>query len=369
MKHPLLLALLLAASCGGPQDTAAPPPSLREMAGQMIMAGFRGMSGDSLSPQFLAQLDSGYLGGVILFDYDLGTQAFERNIRSPEQVEALIRALQQRAPVPLLVAVDQEGGRVNRLKPRYGFAALPSAQYLGSLNVLDSTRHYAQLNAANLRRLGFNVNFAPVVDLDLNPDNPVIGGIERSFSGAAETVVAHAGAWIGAHQEQGVLSVLKHFPGHGSSAADSHVGFTDITPYWSAEELRPFEALAKHKALLVGIMTAHVFNGQLDSLYPATLSRAVIHDILRTDWGFEGLIFSDDLQMKAVSALFDFEAILQRSIEAGVDVLVFGNNLEYDEAIPRRAVELIVQLVESGAIEEARIRASYERIMGVKRAK
>ena len=262
------------------------------------------------------------------------------------------------------MAVDQEGGKVNRLKTKYGFPKSVTAKYLGTLNNLDSTAYYANQNAQTLKELGFNVNFAPVVDIDLNPANPVIGKYERSYASNSEIVIEHASIWIKAQQNQGILSTLKHFPGHGSSDADSHEGVTDITKYWQELELSPFKTL--NKKAQVAIMTAHVMNRQLDSLYPATLSKNVIATILRDKWNFNGLVFSDDLQMKAVNQLFDFETILKKSIEAGVDVLVFGNNLEYDEQIPEKAVKTIVNMVAKGELSKERIQTSYQRILAAK---
>ena len=340
-------------------------PSLETMIGQMIMVGVKGMTIEEVSPAFLKQIEEDYVGGIVLFDYDVTTKKAYRNVASPAQVKQLISDLQKHAAIPLLMAVDQEGGKVNRLKAKYGFPNSVTAKYLGTLDNIDSTRYYAVQNAQTLKSLGFNVNFAPVVDIDLNKDNPVIGKYERSYSDKTALVVKHATAWIKEQDAQGILSTLKHFPGHGSSDADSHYGITDVTKYWQAEELAPFKTLSALD-YQVAIMTAHVKNNQLDSIYPATLSEKVIRKILREDWQFEGLVFSDDLQMQAVNAIYDFETILQKSIEAGVDVLVFGNNIEYDETIPARAVKAIVKMVEEGTVSRERIELSYGRILEVK---
>lgn len=372
MNDKILYVLLLAIfviSCNTPEKESTPEETetqpqteLSEMIGQMIMVGFMGMEVDSLRDVFVNQLEKGQVGGVILFDYDIPSKSTKRNVKSPAQVKSLIEGLGKKVKTPLFVAVDQEGGKINRLKTKYGFPKIASAEYLGTLDNLDSTKYHATLNANNLKELGFNLNFAPVVDLDINPDNPVIGKYERSFSKEADIVIKHSEEWIKAHHKAGILSTLKHFPGHGSSDADSHKGVTDITNYWSEKELVPFkEVLAMEHS--VGVMTAHVLNNQLDTVYPATMSDKVISKILRDDWKFDGLIFSDDLQMKAVNEIYPFETIIEKSIQAGVDVLVFGNNLEYDEAIPEKAVAIITKLVEDGVISRERIQASYERIM------
>ncbi len=365
----ILLISILTASCHSPKGDVNEPnveePSLEEMAGQMVMAGFRGLTADAVSSGFIGQIKEKKVGGVILFDYDLVKKSGGRNIESPDQVKQLISALQNQAETSLFVAVDQEGGMVNRLKTKYGFPKIASAKYLGDLDNTDTTSYYARKNAKNLNELGFNVNFAPVVDLDLNPKNPVIGKYERSFSSDIDKVVNHSAVWIGEHEFEGVISTLKHFPGHGSSDADSHEGFTDVTPYWKEAELEPFRQLLLPERKMA-VMTAHVFHKDLDSIYPATLSPNVIDGILRKKWNYQGLVFSDDLQMKAVNKLFDFETIIERSILAGVDVLVYGNNLEYDENIPTKVVETIVKLVEENKIEKERIKQSYERIMEMK---
>jgi len=224
---------------------------------------------------------------------------------------------------------------------------------------------YAERNVKTLKNLGINLNFAPVVDMDINPNNPVIGGYERSYSKKAEIVEKHSAIWIDAHAEAGIISTLKHFPGHGSADADSHKGITDITNFWSVEELIPFRKLSTKKSM--GIMTAHVMNKELDSIYPATLSRNVIKKIIRNNFQFNGLVFSDDLQMKAVNAMFPFETILKKAIEADVDVLVVGNNLEYDPNIASKMISAIYKMVQSGEISEERIEESYQRVLSAKK--
>ena len=359
-----LLTILL--SCDHTQQkTTSTDPDLSTMIGQMIMVGTRGMDIAEVTPQFKQQLEKGYIGGIVLFDYDVISKVAHRNIQSPEQVKGLIKGLQAHSTTPLMMAVDQEGGKVNRLKARYGFPQSVTAKYLGQLDNVDSTHFYAVRNAQTLKELGFNVNFAPVVDIDLNPANPVIGKYERSYADNVERVIKHSTIWIKAQDKAGILSTLKHFPGHGSSDADSHEGITDVTKYWQEKELLPFQKLSQLNQH-VAVMTAHVVNNQLDSIYPATLSKKVIGGILRDQWQFNGLVFSDDLQMNAVNELFDFQTILKQSIEAGVDILVFGNNLKYDEQIPERAVATIVKMVEAGQISYERIKVSYDRIIASK---
>lgn len=368
----LLWAILfVVCGCGGveqapPESTEELTPITDQMLGQLIMQGFRGMEIDSLSPLVKEQLAAGEIGNIILFDYDVGYRSYGRNIASPEQVKKLLADLQDLSPEYLLTAIDQEGGRVTRLRPAYGFPELASAQDMGMQSTTDSTTYFATKNAETLAALGFNVNFAPVVDLNVNPDNPVIGGIKRSFGAETTTVVEHARAWIGPHAQSGILSVLKHFPGHGSSESDSHKGFTDVTASWTPEELMPYRELLSTEDA-VAVMTAHVFNRSIDSIYPATLSPHYIQGILRDSFHYDGVVFSDDLQMNAVNKLYEFEVIIQQSIKAGVDVLVFGNNLEdYDESLARKAIQTIRKLLAEGKISEERLRESHQRVMALK---
>ena len=367
---PLLFFLLVSIAACQNQSTKQNAPaetSLQTMIGQMIMVGTRGMTMEEVSPAFQQQIKDGKIGGIVLFDYDVVKKKAHRNIQSPDQVKNLITGLQAIAPTPLLMAVDQEGGRVNRLKTKYGFPASVSAQYLGDLDDIDSTRYYANRTTTTLKELGFNVNFAPAVDVNYNPASPAIGKIERSFSANPNQVIKHARILIEAQASKGILSTLKHFPGHGSAQADSHYGVTDITNYWQESELIPFEKLGKLDQP-VAIMTAHVVNKNLDGEYPATLSKKIITGILRKQLDFQGIVFSDDMQMQAVNNTFGFESILEKSINAGVDILVFGNNLEYDEMIPTKAIEVISKLVANGTISKDRIQQSYERIKKAKNA-
>ncbi len=360
----LFISLFIFFSCQEHQKkaTTATEPNLSTMIGQMIMVGTRGMSIEEVSPAFQQQIKDGKIGGIVLFDYDVVKKEFHRNIQSPAQVKGLIDGLQKLATTPLFMAVDQEGGRVNRLKPKYGFPPSVSAQYLGDLDNVDSTKYYGHRTANLCQELGFNINFAPAVDVNVNPTSPAIGKIERSFSANPEMVIKHASILIEEQHAKGILSTLKHFPGHGSAQADSHYGVTDVTKYWQESELIPFEKLGKLDKN-VAIMTAHVANQNLDADYPATLSKKIITGILREKLGFKGVIFSDDMQMQAVNDHFGFETLLEKAINAGVDVLVFGNNLKYDEEIPTKAIEIITKKVENGAIAKERIEQSYKRIM------
>ncbi|MGE4560701.1 MAG: beta-N-acetylhexosaminidase [Desulfobulbus sp.] len=302
-------------------------------------------------------------GGVILFDRNIDRSV--QNIESPSQLAALTARLQQASRTPLLIAVDQEGGMVCRLKERDGFSASPSAARLAALGV-EATAGSADKMAAQLAAMGINLNFAPVVDLNLNPENPIIARYERSFGADPLAVAAHARAVIAAHHRHQVACCLKHFPGHGSAGADSHLGFVDVSTCWQPVELEPYRQLIA-QGYADGIMTAHLINRQLDlSATPATLSSLVIEQLLRRDLGFTGVIFSDDLQMRAISNGWSLSGAIQQAILAGVDMPVIGNNLDPREDVLTIGIRAVEELLDSGRIDRHRITDSLERITRLK---
>lgn len=367
MNH-ILKVLLLVAVCllptaqAGASDQSG--PSLESMLGQMVMVGFRGMTADPQS-EVGRDIREGRVGGVILFDYDVALKSRHRNIESPAQVQALVQGLQAMTPDILFMAVDQEGGKVMRLKPRHGFPDAPSAAALGAAGDPAATRRAGKAIGQTLSELGFNLNFAPVVDVDVNPDNPVIGGLGRSFSDNPEVVARQAAAFIEGLHARDVLSCLKHFPGHGSSAGDTHLGLTDVTDTWIEEELVPYRRLIA-AGLADMIMTAHIVNRNLDPELPASLSRKIVTDLLRRDLGYRGVVVSDDLQMGAIADEYSAEEAAALAVQAGADILLFGNNLVYEPDVARRVVDHLAGEVRSGRIELRRIRESYERIRRLK---
>ncbi len=339
--------------------------SLDIKIGQMLMVGFRGITAPDISPigKHIRDL---HLGGVVLFDFDVEKKEYGRNIVSPAQVQKLTGELQERSRIPLFIAIDQEGGLVCRLKTRAGFPPNVSPRQLGRLNSLDSTRMYTDLIARSLRILGVNVNFAPVVDVDINPDNPVIGKLGRSISSDPKTVSRHARTIIESLHARSVLSALKHFPGHGSSKADSHLGFVDVSSTWSRRELIPYIDLIGEN-LPDMIMTAHIYNSKLDQTRPATLSRDIIDGLLRKELGYDGVVISDDMMMKAIADHYGLEQAIKNAVNAGVDILLFANNTyTFDPAMPEKAFSILKRLVEKGEIPMARIEKSYGRIMKLK---
>ena len=351
-------------------NQASLPRSLREKIGQLLLLGFRGCT-PAKCDVIVRDIREHHIGSVILFDQDMAggtvdTAQRRRNIESPAQVKALVAFLQAQARRPLLVAIDQEGGRVNRLKPAYGFPESISHEELGRLNQPGETYRQADATATTLAGLGFNLNLAPVVDLDAHPDNPIIKGKGRSFSADPETVARHAAEFVKAHRAHGVLTCAKHFPGHGSATGDTHLGLVDVTATWHEREMIPFQRLIEADLCDV-IMSAHVINRRLDPELPATLSRAVQTGLLRDRLGFQGVLTSDDMEMGAIASHYGLEKSIPLAIEAGIDVLCFGNNLHYDPDIAGKAAGILVRAVESGRITEERIDQSYQRVLALKR--
>jgi beta-N-acetylhexosaminidase len=276
--------------------------------GQLLFAGFEGLE----LPEDLARLiTAGRIGGVVLF---------ARNIGDPEQVRNLNAALHACAPegAPLLIAIDQEGGRIQRLRDPW--TLWPPMQRLGNTNDPEMTAAVARALAVELLDLGIGLDFAPCVDVDTNPENPIIG--DRSFGSEPTRVATHAARFIRAMQDAGVASCAKHFPGHGDTACDSHFELPRLDHDLArlhAVELPPFASAIE--AGVASIMTAHVLFPALDAKRPATLSPDVMA-ILREELAYDGVVFSDDLEMKAVADHHSPEALVGGCLEAGVDSLL-----------------------------------------------
>jgi len=338
---------------------------LLDKIGQMLIIGFQGtvITKDSYIADAMKNLN---VGGIILFDYDVPSKSPSRNIFNPEQTKELIKNLQEFAPTPLFIAIDAEGGYVNRLKPKYGFIEIPSAQEMGMKNT-EETKETAIKLTNQFVNLGINTNFAPVVDININPENPVIGGIERSFSSNPEEVFEHALAFIQGHHQNNIITAIKHFPGHGSSEEDSHKGMVDITKTYQEKELIPYQKLIE-KGVVDMIMTAHIINRDIDPDYPATLSSLFINNILRKQLKFDGVIVSDDMQMGAITEHYGFAEAIILAINAGCNLLIISNNNKiYDETAPYRAQEIIFEAVKNGKIPIENILESHHRIYELKK--
>ena len=248
---------------------------------------------------------------------------------------------------------------------KYGFPASVSAQYLGEKDDLALTRQYATATAKALAAAGINLNLAPVVDLNINPQSPAIGYYERSFGADPELVTRHALEVIRAHHEQGVLCTLKHFPGHGSASTDSHLDFVDVTQTWQESELEPYQAIIQ-AGEVDAILTAHVFS-PLDPENSATLSKKTITDVLRTQLGYDGVVITDDMGMGAIVKHYGLVVAIEKAINAGVDIMALGNNSYiYIDNLVEQVVNAIGQMVTEGKIRRERIEQSYARIQRLK---
>lgn len=350
--------------------------SLREKIGQMLIFGFQGKEASENSP--IAQAIKKYnLGGVILFDYDYQKEIFDKNIENPYQVRVLNHKLQSitekanknhhRPSLPLLISVDYEGGEVNRLSEEYGFPMTYSAKKMGQMTKSE-VAHQAKSMAETLNASGFNLDFAPDIDVDVNPDNPIIGKLERSFSSNPELVSQYASIFSAAFKNKGIACAYKHFPGHGSSSTDSHLGFVDVTATWTKSELLPFQHQLASPNHCNIIMSAHVVNRNLDaSGLPATLSYPILTKILRHQLKFDGVIISDDMQMKAIADNYGLKQALTKAINAGVDMFIFGNQLVDTPQDPKEVIDIIEKQVQKGKISKKRINDAYQRIVKLKK--
>lgn len=333
----------------------------KKLIGQMLVIGFRGTEVNNDS-YIVKEINNNNIGGIILFDRDMPSKrTLDRNIKDYKQVQSLIKDIKKYSNSSIFIAVDAEGGYVNRLKEQYGFINIESAQTLGQKNPL-STLTASQALGKQLYDLGFNMNFAPVVDVNINPENPVIGYLERSFSEDPLKATIYASQFIKGMKQENIIPAIKHFPGHGSSTTDSHLGITDVTKTYKPEELVPYINLISNGYDDI-IMTAHIMNTNIDPQYPATLSPKFIKEILRDQLHFKGVVISDDMQMGAIAQHFGSEEAAIKAINAGCNMLIISNNIDiYDEEAPSKIINAIYKAIETGEINSNKIIESYIRI-------
>jgi len=339
--------------------------SLEKRVGQMLMVGFHGTSAPANS-QICRDIKKYNLGAVILFDYNPVNKKKPKNISTKSQLKKLTSQLQAcSADGKLLIAVDQEGGRVQRLKSKYGFyGKFPKASDVIKMDQSKIKSTYTKMSA-ELKSVGINYDLAPVVDLDINMKNHVIHGLGRSFGKDPKIVAKYASTFIDAMHSNGVLTSIKHFPGHGSSVGDTHKGFVDVTNLWKEVELEPYRLL-KDKADTV--MVAHVFNKRLDASYPASLSFNTITKMLRWKLGYHGVVITDDLQMGAISKKYGLKNTLKLAINAGDDILLIGNQLDPKKVKSTKVlIGTIMGLVKSGEVKKESIDKAYNRIQKLKK--
>ena len=323
-------------------------PSLREKIGQMIMVG---LAGEELSREEERVLRDYPFGGFILFSH---------NLKEPKQILSLTRSLWEISrEAPPFIAIDQEGGRVHRLPPP--FTHFPPAALLGRRENADLAYRFGLATARELSAVGINLNFAPVLDVHSNPDNPVIG--DRSLNSDPRQVAALGWSIIQGLREGGIIPCGKHFPGHGDTVQDSHLELPVVEKNVAAlqtVEFPPFIQACRNE--VESLMTAHVLYPSLDPTYPATLSRTIVGNLLREELGYQGVVFGDDLEMKAISKNYSPSDAASRTVQAGVDVLMFCREIE--RAI--EAFDFLCREVEKKGQLKARVEESNQRIATLK---
>lgn len=322
--------------------------TLDEKIGQMIVAGF---NGTDVNEELINLVNTNKVGGVILF---------KRNIETSEQLKKLNNNIDGlNKEIPLFISVDEEGGRVNRLPS--DMENFSSAREVGLKNDKDYAYNNGKSIGESLKVTGFNMNYAPVLDIFSNPKNTVIG--DRAFGSDVETVSTMGIATMKGIEEEGIISVIKHFPGHGDTSVDSHYGLPIV--YKTLEELENFELIPFKKAIKEGckaIMVSHILLDKIDKQNPSSMSETVITDILREQLGFDGVVITDDMEMGAITENFTVEDACVQSIIAGCDIVLIGSG---NESI-YNTIQAIKDSILNGKITEERINESVVRIIKLK---
>lgn len=335
--------------------------TLEQMAGQMIVVGFQGTSAsDPAVVALREELAAGRLGGIMMLKV---------NVKSLDAVREMNAAFRAASPDLLpFITLDQEGGSVERLTKDVGFAEIPNAATIAANNTPEQAEAIYGKMAAAIADVGFTVNFGPVADININPKNQIIARFGRAYGSDAETVTAYDAAFIKGHHAAGLLTALKHFPGHGSSAADSHEGFVDITKTWQPAELDPYKALIAD-GLVDMVMIGHLYHADqsdADAKTPASLSPQWIDGVLRGELGYDGVVISDDLEMGAIRQHFDLKQTVTMAVRAGMDVLLFSNTAKYSPGLGRQILDILTTEAAADPNFAARIEQSYDRIVALK---
>lgn len=290
--------------------------TLNEKMGQLFVVGFEGKDIDEDTKNLIQDLK---IGGLIFFG---------RNIEDANQTRELISSLKKLNKInkiPLFISIDEEGGKVSRLPKE--FNKLPEAVDIGDANSQDLSFEYGKLLGLRLNSLGFNTNYAPVMDINSNPRNPVIGN--RAFGNSPEVVSKNGVQVMKGMKSQGIIPVIKHFPGHGDTDVDSHIGLPVVNK--SIEDIRKFELTPFKKSIEEGadmIMVAHIIFPEIDREYPSTMSKEVIEDILRGELGFEGVVISDDLTMGAITKNYSLEEATLKFFQSGGDIALICHGVD-----------------------------------------
>ena len=333
-------------------------PDLQSIIGQLLLVGFDGAEpGQPVTRQLLQHVTAGRAGGVLLLN---------RNIRDRAQVRRLTSAIRKAGGPGMLIAADQEGGAVQRLGPRAGFTKLPGALAVARGGRANFARTvYAQM-AKELAGVGVNMNLGPVLDLSL-VGRGVIGGLGRGYSADPDVVARLAGLFIRAHSRAGIITVAKHFPGHGSTTIDSHRRLPNVTTTWKDRELAPYRTLID-AGQIPAAMTAHLYHPRFSDRHgwPSSLSSRTTRE-LRDGLGFEGPIVTDDLGMEAVlQAAGSIETAAVQALLAGADMLILSNHPNHDPGLIGRVHAAISNAVASGKLPRVVLEAAHMRVTAMK---
>ena len=340
-----------------PQAAIARPAYPAERIAPMIMVGFDGTHGGAYGvKQMAAHIAAGRVGGICFV---------AKNAMTRKGVESITGAFHMASSRwPLLMAIDQEGGNVQRLSSHLGYGFEPSPLKVATTENADGARKIYAAMAAAMRETGFNFNLAPVVDLGFEARNPLITQKGRAFGAESATVIAFSRAFIAAHRDEGVLTSLKHFPGHGSAIGDSHLGSVDITRTWRESELAPYTCL-NAEGMIDTVMTGHLSHMTLTDGLPASLSPLAIEGMLRKQVGYQGVVITDDLDMRAVRKRFSREEGIIRAVEAGNDILLSTND-DSDPDLPVHIILAVQKGIRDGRLSTDKIEASVARIEALK---
>lgn len=323
--------------------------TLDEKIGQLTIVGVEGTEINENTKELIQKY---HVGGVIFF---------KENISSRNQALTLVKSLKDinGSSIPLFLGVDEEGGRVSRMPAEY--KKLPSSGTIGKKNNEEISKKIGEILGEEVSSIGFNLDFAPVLDINSNPKNPIIG--DRSFGNNSELVSKLGVATMKGIQSKNIISAVKHFPGHGDTSVDSHKGLPTVSN--DIKRLRSFELIPFEKAIDNGadmVMVAHILLPNIDKTYPSSLSKVVISDILRKELGFNGVIITDDMTMGAITLNYDINKAAVTSLKAGSDIVLVCHDYKKEKTV----IESIKTAVKNKEITEQQIDEKVYRILKLK---
>lgn len=354
IRYIILLLLLLFAIVISVAPTR--PVKVEDVVGQMILVGFDGNTANSQGfKTVVEQIKQGDISGVIFF---------EKNIKNKTELQKMTSILSTLDEEPF-IAIDQEGGSVQRLNAKNGSRFYPDARTIAQENSIRNAYEVYHEMAKELKDMNFNLNFGPCIDLIVNP-NSLIAKSRRGYSADPVVVEKFGKEFISAHNEFGIVTSLKHFPGHGSPDGDTHLGLVDATKTWGRKELLPYHLL-KDENHLQTVMISHIYNKTLDSEHPASLSYKITTGMLREKMGYQGVVVTDDLDMGAIKDNYLLEDVVIGAINAGSDILIFSNFKQQDPTLPRKISKIVEDAITEKKISRNRLEESYDRIAKLKK--